>query len=122
VAAVLYRSVVKLGTTDTCTTEVPTTLYITVGPVDGSGRWPCPQVIEELCRVAEKVERFRERDGFNGPSRRSKQKPPLHKRAAKRRRRTALAKHHRKVMKLAAKAKAIGKRASYPKRPSKPRG
>lgn len=43
-------------------------------------------------------------------------KSPLWKRKAKRRRRAALAKHHRKVMKLAARGEK-----TFPKRPPKPK-
>lgn len=56
-----------------------------------------------------------------GPGRRTKQRPPAWRRLAKRRRRKALARHHRKVMALVAEAKATGKAYTYPKRPPKPR-
>lgn len=67
--------------------------------------------------AVEKLEALRGRHGFQGPSRREKQKPPLAKRVAKRRRRAALAKHHRKCIKLAAAGAT-----TFPRRPPEPRG
>lgn len=67
------------------------------------GNWPDPNPFEPEPKFE--------------PVHRSKQRSPRWKREAKRRRRTALAKHHRKVMKLAA-AKKSGTKVSYPKRPN----
>lgn len=48
--------------------------------------------------------------------RKCKQRPPVSRRVEKRRRKTTLAKHHRKVMRLAA-LRANGSKVSYPKMP-----
>lgn len=96
---------------------------------DSTDEWPVRGRVPEIavavaaavaiepCGPPAACDDWPEKVEHQGRSRRSKNKPSLADRTAKRRRRTALAKHHRKVMAMV----VAGTPGPYPKRPPKPR-